>query len=253
MHTDDTGVLDLLRRASDDLAPDVERLVSGGISRGRSRQRRARTGTAVASLAVVGVVGTLAAVVPHLGGGADSARDPGIAAGSAGATPTPEPAGTEGPPEDPAATRRLRDLPAAEIPSTALSLLGAGPAPSISAVDVHLDDPGRKVVRARFDGMVTEFGVHRSDLPSLERCRADARGVDGSCRELPDGSVVLTWGPVLTDRVTCHGAALERAGHELWATSCNAAESTRSRPLAPAPPLSVDQLVQVLVADYWFE
>ena len=46
MPTDDTGVTELLRRASDGLTPDVDRLVSGGITRGRSRQRRARIGTA---------------------------------------------------------------------------------------------------------------------------------------------------------------------------------------------------------------
>ncbi len=67
MPTEDTGVTELLRRGSDGLTPDVDRLVSGGITRGRARQRRARIGTAVASLAVIGVIGTLAAVVPHLG------------------------------------------------------------------------------------------------------------------------------------------------------------------------------------------
>ena len=65
MSPHDSGVTELLRRASDDLAPDVDRLVSGGITRGRTRQRRARIGTTVASLAVIGVVGVLAAVVPR--------------------------------------------------------------------------------------------------------------------------------------------------------------------------------------------
>jgi hypothetical protein len=78
MSIDDTGVTELLRRASDGLTPDVDRLVSGGIARGRQRRRRARIGTTVASLAVIGVVGGLAVVVPRLGE-ADSARDPGIA------------------------------------------------------------------------------------------------------------------------------------------------------------------------------
>ena len=82
------GVTELLRRASDDLAPDVDRLVSGGITRGRSRQRRARIGTTVASLAVIGVVGGLAVVVPQIGG-ADSARDPGIATDGARAPSRP--------------------------------------------------------------------------------------------------------------------------------------------------------------------
>jgi hypothetical protein len=256
MHTDDTGAIDLLRRASDDLTPDVDRLVSGGISRGRARQRRARFGAAVAPLAVIGVMGTLAAVVPWLDDGTDRARDPGIAMGGSSATPTPTPtdeATPTTPAEDPAGEWTLRDIPAAEIPEVALSLLATGSSLSVSAADVHLDDPERKVVRVRYDGMITELGVHRSDPPSLAGCRRDARGVDGSCQELPDGSVLLTWGPDLTDGVTCHGAALERAGYELYATSCNASSSRDARPLAPEPPLSLDELVQVLVADYWFE
>jgi hypothetical protein len=256
MHTDDTGVTDLLRRASDDLVPDVDRLVSGGITRGRSRQRRARTGATVASLAVIGVVGTLAVVVPRLDDGTDRARDPGIATDGSSATPTPEPTpeptDEATPSEDSAGERTLRDIPAAEIPEVALSLLATGSSLAVSATDVHLDDPQRKVVRVRYDGMITELGVHRSDPPSLAGCRRDARGVDGSCQELPDGSVLLTWGPDLTDGVTCHGAALQRGGYELWAASCNAGERD-ARPLAPEPPLSLDQLVQVLVADYWFE
>ena len=87
MTAHDTGVTELLRQASDGLTPDVDRLVSGGISRGRSRQRRARIGTAVASLVVIGVVGGLAAVVPRLDR-ADSARDPGIATDATSATET---------------------------------------------------------------------------------------------------------------------------------------------------------------------
>ena len=66
MSQHEPGVTELLRRASDDLAPDIDRLVSGAITRGRSRQRRTRIGTTVASLAVIGVVGGLAAVVPRL-------------------------------------------------------------------------------------------------------------------------------------------------------------------------------------------
>jgi hypothetical protein len=69
----DHGVDLLLRRTADDLAlPDVDRLVAGGLSRGRARRRRARIGTTLASVAVIGVVGAL---VPHLGGAVETARD----------------------------------------------------------------------------------------------------------------------------------------------------------------------------------
>ncbi|WP_457207380.1 hypothetical protein [Nocardioides sp. P5_C9_2] len=73
----DHGVDLLLRQAADHLAiPDVDRLVAGGVTRGRTRRRRARIGTAVASVAVLGVVGVVSAVVPRLGADVDSARDP---------------------------------------------------------------------------------------------------------------------------------------------------------------------------------
>ena len=67
MTAPDHGVDLLLRRATDDLHPDVDLLVAGGITRGRSRQRRARIGTAVAAVGVFGVIGAAAAVVPRLG------------------------------------------------------------------------------------------------------------------------------------------------------------------------------------------
>lgn len=77
MTTPDHRVDLLLRRSAADLPlPDVERLVADGVARGRTRRRRARVGTAVASVAVIGVVGAAATVAPRLGGEVDSARDP---------------------------------------------------------------------------------------------------------------------------------------------------------------------------------
>ncbi|WP_107767544.1 hypothetical protein [Nocardioides terrigena] len=71
----DHGVDLLLRQAAQDLAlPDVDRLVAGGVTRGRTRRRRARIGTTFASVAVVGAA---ALVVPQLlGGDPQTARDP---------------------------------------------------------------------------------------------------------------------------------------------------------------------------------
>ena len=103
------------------------------------RRRRARIGTTVASLAVIGVVGGLAVVVPRLGE-ADSARDPGIASDGPTATavepPTPEP--TETPTGAPA---RLRDIPAAQVPAVALSLLDPPTSMELGEPDVHVDKP----------------------------------------------------------------------------------------------------------------
>nr|WP_300047887.1 hypothetical protein [uncultured Nocardioides sp.] len=254
MSTDDTGVTELLRRASDDLTPDVDRLVSGGIARGRSRRRRARIGTTVASLAVIGVVGGLAIVVPHLGE-ADSARGPGIASDgpsvTATETPTPEP--TEEPTEAPTEAVRLRDIPAAQVPSVALSLLQPPTSVALGEPDVRLDTPSHRFVQARLDGMVTDFGLIDRGPGSPSSCESDAESMGGSCQEIEDGVLLLTWGPAVADGVTCQGASAERGEHEVWATSCNAAEGKDSPPLADEPPLSGAQLVQIVANDYWFE
>lgn len=244
MSPDDTGVAELLRRASDDLTPDVDRLVNGGITRGRSRRRRARIGTTVASLAVIGVVGGLAAVVPHLGG-ADSARDPGLATDGPTETPTETPTVT--------APEQLRDIPAAQIPKIALSLLQPAASLTLGEPDVHLDQPEHRVVRARLDGMVTDFGMFPRKPGSESSCRQDAESMGGLCQEIEDGVLLLTWGPALADGVTCQGANVERARYEVWVTSCDAAESKDSPPLADEPPLSVPQLVQIVASDHWFE
>lgn len=254
MSPDDTGVTELLRRASDDLAPDVDRLVSGGIARGRSRRRRARVGTTVASLAVIGVVGGLAVVVPRLDG-ADSARDPGVATDgpSETAPETPSEAPSPGPTGTPTAPEQLREIPAAQVPEIALSLLQPPASLTLGEPDVHLDEPDHRVVRVRLDGMVTDFGMFSRKPGSVSSCRQDAESMGGSCQELGEDLLLLTWGPVEADGVTCQGANVERSRYEVWATSCNAAESKDSPPLAAEPPLTVMQLAQIVANDYWFE
>ncbi len=247
MATDDTGVTELLHRASDGLTPDVDRLVSGGIARGRSRRRRARIGTTVASLAVIGVVGGLAVVVPRLGG-ADSARDPDIASDGPSVT------ATETPTETPTPSDRLRDIPAAQVPTVALSLLDPPVSVALGKPDVHLGEPGNRVVTVRLDGMVTQFGmIGPGPGSSSSSCESDAESMGGSCQEIEDGVLLLTWGPADDDGVTCQGASVERSRHEVYVTSCNAAERRDSPPLADEPPLSVVQLTQIVANDYWFE
>ncbi|HEX5916691.1 MAG TPA: hypothetical protein VFY76_02500 [Nocardioides sp.] len=254
MPIDDTGVTELLRRASDGLTPDVDRLVSGGITRGRRRRRHALIRTTVASLAVIGVAGGLTAVVPRLGGD-DSARDPGVATDgpvvTATEAPTSEP--TPAPTDGSTASLRFREVPARQVPEVALSLLEPPATETLGEPDVHLDEPGHRVVWARLDGMVTEFGLLETGPRARSTCQRDAKSLGGTCQEVEEGLMLLTWGPVTVDGVTCQGADVERPGHELWATSCNAASSKSSPPLADEPPLSVVQLVEIAANDYWFE
>ena len=246
MSPHDSGVTELLRRASDDLTPDVDRLVRGGITRGRSRQRRARIGTTVASLAVIGVVGALAAVVPQ--GGPESARDPGVATDATSAPVSP----TATPPAPATTERPLADFRAAEVPAIVNDIvgtqLGAAPRPT----DTIADDSDEKVAYFPYDGMEAAVVLQLNQLVSVARCEEINADLDGSCVELADGTVQLTWGPTLADEVTCQGVSAYRYGYMVSANSCNAASSKDSPPLAPQPPLSIEQLAQVATSEVWF-
>lgn len=248
MATPESGVTELLRRASDDLAPDVERLVSGALTRGRSRQRRARIGTTVASLAVIGVVGGLAVVVPHEGG-ADSARDPGIATDGASATETP----TAEPPAAALLERPLADFRAEQVHAIVDGILGTELGAPPRPTDTVLDDPDEKVAYFPYAGMETAVGMGFNQLLTVARCEEVNARLGGSCAELPDGTVQLTWGPTLADGVTCQGVSAYRYGYEVWANSCNAATGKDSPPLAPQPPLSLEQLSAIANNDVWFD
>lgn len=243
MTAPDTGVTELLRRASDGLTPDVDRLVTGGIARGRSRQRRARIGTTVASLAVIGVVGALAVVVPRL-------DDPGRTVAEVATEPTPT-ATTSTEPPVPSATPTLLARPAAEVPATVervLALEGR-----ISQARVHRDDPRAKYVRFLVDGMVTGVGMHADPDGSRARCEANAASMGGTCQDAEGGGLLVSWGPTVVDGVTCTGVDLQRYGFDVWATSCNAAAFEGAPPLAPEPPLDTDQLRTIVSTHAWFD
>ena len=196
MSTHDTGVTELLRRASDGLAPDVDRLVSGGITRGRSRQRRARIGTTVASLAVIGVVGAVAAVVPHAGG-ADSARDPGVATDGTSATDAPSPTLAPDPDRAPPADELRRLVAPDEMASRVQALAGASRVDLFevdrSSADLQrtyyvIVDGAQVSVRIRWynNPLVVEDGGE--PLAPSHICDP---GPDLDCTTLPDGSRLL--------------------------------------------------------------
>ncbi|WP_374456989.1 hypothetical protein [Nocardioides sp.] len=250
MTAHDTGVTELLRRASDGLIPDVDRLVSGGIDRGRSRQRRARIGTTVASLAVIGVVGGLAAVVPHLGG-ADSARDPGIATDGGGvvATETPTTAATPSPTDEPVP---LADFTADEIPVMVVGIIGKNRSGRVEPTTRVVDEVHLKRVEFATDGMLTTVGIEQVDALSPKQCAEAAHEVGGACVLDPPAEPWIRWGPTLADGVTCQGVVSFRGGWQVYVDSCNAAAAKDAATLAPEPPISLPELVEIARNDVWF-
>jgi hypothetical protein len=191
MPIDDTGVTGLLRRASDDLTPDVHRLVSGGIARGRARQRRTRIGTTVASLAVIGVVGALAAVVPQLDD-RGSVRGTDVAGGGGAiATQAPDP-------DRPPTAADLRPLVAREEMADAIKLMiGADEVRTLDA-DQSGQDRAR-LYRATVLQVEVSFRIRWYNNPLVvedggqplapSHICEPSPGVD--CTTLPDGSRLL--------------------------------------------------------------
>jgi hypothetical protein len=240
MTTPDHGVDLLLRRATDDLRPDVHHLVAGGIARGRTRRRRAQIGTAVAAFAVFGVIGAAAAVVPQL----DSAPD-GAASAYASESPPPIKLPVPAPVRTPVDAELA--VPAADVPATVNQLLGTALAdgPLLEPPYGVTDEPRDKIVHFRYDGMLTSVVIEVWPSPQ-ETCEGSE-----TCVELEDGSWQNHWAGT-ADGVTSQGATIYRHGYSISVLSYNAADGKESPQLAPSPPLSVDQLLQIAGSDVWF-
>jgi hypothetical protein len=84
-----TALLDDATRGLRSDAHGTERLVAGGVARGRMLRRRRRAGTALAAAAVVGVVDAGATLSPALRGGGDRGVD---VPATNSPEPTPDPA-----------------------------------------------------------------------------------------------------------------------------------------------------------------
>lgn len=266
MSTDDTGVTELLRRASDGLAPDVDRLVSGGIARGRSRRRRARIGTTVASLAVIGVVGGLAAVVPQLGG-ADDVRDPGVAADGgvvATAPPTEPPSGD--PDVAPTADQLRPLIDRSDMAARLIAMTGASDVRTVTA-----DGSGQDLARlfyATVDGAQVSFAIrwYNSPLvvedggePLAPSHLCEPRSETG-CSTLSDGSRLLREEMRPVGRNGAGDMLLERsltlATYDGWQISVIARNSTGEKVgavVADEPVMSMAEMEVVATSPDWFE
>jgi hypothetical protein len=96
---------------------------------------------------------------------------------------------------------------------------------------------------------MTSVGIWRGD--SAETCGP----AGGKCVQLPDGSLLFRseeTGPAVDGAVTGRGAFLFTTdGWEIFVMSYNAADGKDSPPLADEPPLSLDQLEQIVTGDTW--
>ena len=230
----DSGVDLLLRRATDDLQPDIDQLVAAGLIRGRTRQRRTRIGTAVATLAVLGAIGAGASALP-LGPAPDSARDPARPATSTTANPTPAQ------PSGPLA------VAASDIPATVDDILGtslAGPVLSGSQFPAT-DTESIKTADFLYDGMLTTVVIDRYPDAVLP-CD------DEPCPPATDGAVLLEFGPTRSGESEELGVLVWRRGFGITVNSYSSDENIGSAALADSPPLSKEQVLAIASSEVWF-
>ena len=261
MSPHDSGVTELLRRASDDLTPDVDRLVRGGITRGRSRQRRARIGTTVASLAVIGVIGTLATVVPQ--GGPDSAPDQGVATEPA-ATETPSP--TPDPDRPPTADELRPLVPTDQMAEAVRELTGAS---VITRVDADLTSVDRaRRVYVLVEGAQVSFAIRWYNNPLVVQDGGQPLAPSGlcepnpdqDCTTLPDGSRLLREEARPGGGTDVPESFLERSltlatadGWQIDVIARNTTDEKQGDVVAADPVLTMAEMEALATADAWYQ
>lgn len=259
---------ELFHGATTDFAPDVDRLVQGGVARGRTLRRRRRVGTSLAAVAVIGIFGVSASAASGLIGG-DAGPDRSQYADSPSAdanatqAPTPTSTATAEPPAQP-------DGATTTLPIDALVVVAARDVPDVVAELVPSADVGeivndpqgtadlrqKKIINFLVDGTLTTFIIERAD--TLATCAEQVDPADqadgqpgGECVE-EGGVTLLTWGPETGDGVTAQGVSAFVHGYVVSALSYNAAEGKDVAPLRTDPPLSMEELTTIVTSERWF-
>ena len=249
MHDQEHRLATLLRESTAELTPDVVGLVEGGTARGQGLRRRRRVGTALAAVAVVGVIGVAASVGPGL-------LDDGSSQGTEGQVTDPGKPDPVKPPqkETPPPTRKLA-VKADRIPAIVAELYPGEIAPASARTGRIIDDgPTAQIAHFRWNGFLTSVGAMTGGSTATEACGNLSPG--STCTQLPDGSTLLRWsetGPAVDGAVSGQGASLfTDDGWEVFAISYNAADGKDSPVLADDPPLTLAQLEQIVRDDAWF-
>lgn len=255
----DHGVDLLLRRAAADLAlPDVDRLVAGGVSRGRTRRRRARIGTTLASVAVVGLV---AAVAPRLGGEVDSARDPRPVRPA-----TSAPTWTGGPDVAPPADV-LRPL--VEPDEMGRRLMAATAATGVEQVALVDDGSGdrARLYHLTVEGAQVSFWIRWFNPPVVVQDGGQPLtpnhicepGVEDDCTNLPDGSRLLREETFASGGTGVPDSFLERhlalATTDGWAIDVTARNTTAEKDgevVAAEPVLTMAEMQALATNGDWY-
>jgi hypothetical protein len=250
----------LFHGATTDFVPDVDRLVQGGVARGRTLRRRRRVGTSLAAVAVVGILGVAAGAGSQLVGG-DLGSTGSLYADTPSGTPSSTPSAAPSPPSGATSTLPVDAeiaVAAADVPGIVAELLPAG-----TLGETLLDPPygiadqrQKKIVHFVYDDTLTSFIIERAD--SLATCAEQvdpANQADGEpggqCVE-EDGVTLLTWGPETADGVTAQGVSAFVHGYVVTAISYNAIDGKDATPVSVDPAISMESLTTLVTSERWF-
>ena len=230
----DRAASGLLHAATDTLVPDVDRLVRGGVSRGRALRRRRRVGASLAALAAVVAVGVAVGVgTPLLGG--DAAP--------------PEVADTQT--DDVRATDRALAVTAADVPALVDEILGSEATAPVKGDPTYTKDAAReKIKHFLYDGARATVIIEPAGLTCPERVAMDAAeerlDVRSSCEE--QGGLTVLTSRERVDEVVTREASAWNHGYVVRALSTNADRRT----VVEAPTLSQDELLALVTSERWF-
>ncbi len=193
---------------------------------------------------MIGVIGVAASVAPGLGHG-DSA--PAFADDPKPTKPVPEPAAPE-PDNRPDAALGIA---AVNIPGQFAAMLPAGELGAVLTDDPYplVNTKDERIVHFLWDGTLTTFIIEPAS--GLGSCEEFAAQGDGVC-QVVGGLETLTWGPTTADEVTSQGVEVWQHGYVVSALSYNAPDGKDVAPVVDAPPVSLEQLTQLVRSEVWF-
>lgn len=240
---DTTRATALLEAATADLTPDLDRLVAGGIGRGRVLRRRRRVLTTLASAAAIGVIGAGAGVALQ-GGGSSRAIDP------ADTSPAPTTQTALATPEGP---RRI-GFDVAKTAYVLESLLPEGEVSGGTSSGSDKEDQLHRSASLLFRGAMVEVHVEQPDVTDdpMTSCRAQPTS---TCTALDDGSVLghVRFEPPDQPGVVSLTSTLYAPDRFIVRVTAYNVTPTSAQPVSEEPVLTQAELDAIVTDPVWFD
>lgn len=246
----------LMDRARPVISADVDRLLAGGVSRGRRSLRLRRAATGLLTAAAVGAVATGLAVIP--GSAGQDRRELQVATSEAPSVS--EPTEAAGPP--PQRPDRTLAVAAVDMPAEVAQLADGDLGPILHD-EQHpiIDEPQRRIVHFDWDGTLTTLTIepaHRRAACEEQAAQANTGNVEGADCAAVDGLDTLIWPANGQATTMAHGVSVWNHGYIVSALSYRAADGKNQdgsedvNPLMDEPALSIEELIKIAQSDVWF-